>query len=264
MEANEAFRISIGKTGLELLVSDHHKKELGLQRAVEQLLKPLKILDRLRFYRHADPVESMDWLVVKVESSCQLALLVQDNQDVLGDAELYRECCAAEEIVRFALAVFRKLVTQSKMSPIQFHNLLRDPNSGSDIGLKMMGLADELGDGVLAMRNPEGRDSIAKSYPIPRMVTLPEIQDGQFLVQMVGRKSALVYRTNGAVEAPKSVGKKIELFWGNVPSSAALADRCFSAMNAGKPIFVPVRETRNRRGMVCRLEWHPDSFPRQS
>lgn len=258
METKEAFRISIGKAGLELLVSDHHDKELGLQSAVEQVLKPLKLLNRLHFYRLANPADPMDWLVVKIESSAQLPLLGQDNQSVFFDAELGRECDAAEEVVRGTLALFRKLVALSKMSPVQFHNILQSSQNDCATGLKMMRVAEEIGDGLVAMRNPAGQDTLVKSYPIPRMITLPDVQEEALFVHMVGTKSALVYRSNGDGDAPKPVGRRIELFWGNVPSRLLQAQLCFSAMNASKAIKVRIRETRNRRGVVCRLEWQPN------
>lgn len=70
METKEAFRISVGKAGLELLVSDHHGKELGLQSAVEQVLKPLKLSNRLHFYRL--PIPQTHWIGLLSRLSRQL------------------------------------------------------------------------------------------------------------------------------------------------------------------------------------------------
>lgn len=190
-----------------------------------------------------------------------MTLLGQDKECPFSDVELERECDAAEGVVRDALALFRKLVAQSKMSPIQFHSILQNSQNGCATGLMMMQVSDEIGDGLVAIRNPAGHDTFVKSYPVPRMVTLSDIREEQFFVHMVGTRSALVYRANGNAESPKPVGRKIELFWGNVPSRLVHAQLCFSAMNAKKRITVLVRETRNRRGVVCRLELQPNADP---
>ena len=258
MEMIEAFRISLGKFQFDRLVADHHKKELGYQKAVEQLLKPLKISDRLHFFRHSDALEGMDWLVVKIEPSGQISILDGLDQDWSQDLELMRECNAAENLTRLALRVFRKLVALSKMSPTQFHRLLQDGKEESEKGLRMMGLAEEYGDGAVAVRSPQGHDDIARMHPMPRLVTLPEVEEGRFLIHMVGRTSALVYRVEDKSGVPRRTGKKIELHWGNVPTRDELVARFHAAMEAREVLTIRNRETLNRKGMVGRLEWCSD------
>lgn len=257
----EAFRISLGKFQFDRLVADHHKKELGYKKAVEQLLKPLKISDRLHIYRHSDALEGMDWLVVKIESSGQISWLEGLEQDWSRDLELVRECGAAEHLARVALGVCRKLVSLSKMSPTQFHRLLLDGKTESEKGLRMMGLAAEYGDGAVAVRSPQGHDDIARMHPMPRLVTLPEVEEGRFFIYMVGRTSALVYRVEDKSGVPRPTGKKIELHWGNVPMRDELVTRFYAAMAAREVVTIRNRETLNRKGKVGRLEWCPEITP---
>lgn len=261
MEMIEAFRISLGKFQFDRLVTAHHKKELGYKKAVEQLLKPLKISDRLHIYRHSDALDGMEWLVVKIESSGQISLLEWLDQEWSQDLELLRECGAAEHLARVALGVCRKLVSLSKMSPTQFHRLLLDGKEESEKGLRMMGLAEEYGDGAVAVRSPQGHDDIARMHPMPRMVTLPEVEDGRFAIHMVGRTSALVYRVEDKSGVARSSGKKIELHWGNVPMRDELAARFYAAMAAREIVTIRNRQTLNRKGKVGRLEWCPDLTP---
>lgn len=257
----EAFRISLGKFQFDRLVVDHHKKELGYKKEVERLLKPLKILDRLHFYRHSDADEGVDWLVVKIESSGQLSLLEGLEQDWSRDLELMRECGAAESLTRVALGAFRKLVALSKMSPTQFHRLLLDGKTESEKGLRMMGLAEEYGDGAVAVRSPQGHDDIARMHPMPRLVTLPEVGEGRFFIHMIGRTSVLVHRVEDKSGVPRPTGRKIELHWGNVPMRDELVMRFYAAMKTREVVTIRNRETLNRKGVVGRLEWCPDLTP---
>ena len=255
---HEAFRISMGKLQFDRLVSDHHKRELGYQKAVQQLLRPLKVSGRLHCYRHADVLEGTDWLVVMIESSGQQSLLNEIEQDWNRDSELVRECDAAGHLARTALGVFRRLVLQARMSPTQFHRLLQGGKEETEEGLRMMNLADEFGDGSVAVRSPQGQDDIARTYHIPRLVTLPEVYEDQFLIHMVGRLSAIVYRASGHSTSAKPAGKKLALYWGNVPMRLDLAARFYTAMQRRESMAIRIRETLNRSGTVGRLEWCPD------
>lgn len=255
---HEAFRISMGKLQFDRLVSDHHKRELGYQKAVQQLLRPLKVSGRLHCYRHADVLEGTDWLVVMIESSGQQSLLNEIEQDWNRDSELVRECDAAGHLARTALGVFRRLVLQARMSPTQFHRLLQGGKEETEEGLRMMNLADEFGDGSVAVRSPQGQDDIARMYHIPRFVTLPEVYEDQFFVDMVGRLSAMVYRASSQSNSAKPLGKKLPLYWGNVPMRENLAERFYVATRKRELVTVRIRETLNRSGRVARLEWCPD------
>ena len=255
---HEAFRISLGKLQFDRLVQDHHKREIGYLKAVQQLLNPLKIGGRLHCYRHADVLEGTDWLVVNIESSGQIPLLEEIDQDWNRDAELVRECDAAEHLARAALGVFRSLVSQARMSPTQFHRLLRGGKAETSEGLRMMNLAEEFGDGIVAVRSPQGRDDIARMHPMPRLVTLPEIYEDQFLIHMVGRLSAIVFRASGDSTSAKPAGKKLALHWGTVSMRFDLAARFYTAMQRRESVTIRIRETLNRSGTVGRLEWCPD------
>lgn len=166
-----------------------------------------------------------------------------------------------EHLARVALGVFRKLVSLSKMSPTQFHRLLLDGKEESEKGLRMMGLAAEYGDGAVAVRSPQGHDDIARMHPMPRLVTLPEVEEGRVPIHMVGRTSALIYRVEDKSGVPRQTGKKIELHWGNVPMRDELVARFYAAMAAREVVTIRNRETLNRKGKVGRLEWCPDLTP---
>lgn len=260
MKKDEAFRISLGKFEFDRPVTDTHKKELAYKDAVDRLLKPLKIADRLHFCRHADRLEAMDWLVVKIESSGQRSLLDDIDQNWLEDLELSRECGAAVDLAQVALRVFRKLISQSRMSPTQFHRLVAEGGQAFETAWRMMRLADDHGEGVVAVRSPEGNDDIAKTYPIPGLVTLSEIEEGRFFVHMVGRTGALIYRAQSASGASRpSRNKKIELHWGNGAMRQSTADHFDAARNAFAVIKVRHRATYSKQGKVIRLEWCPDA-----
>lgn len=122
----------------------------------------------------------------------------------------------------------------------------------------MMGLAFESGDGVVAVRTPQGHDDIARTYPMPRRVRLPEIQTTRFVVHMVGRTSALVQRVEDRSYVPKHVGKKLELHWGHVPMRSELVERFHAATEAREIVTIQSRETLSRKGGVVRLEWCSD------
>lgn len=258
MARNEAFRISLRKFEFDCSLTDHHKKELSYRKAIEHLLRPLNLADRLHFRRRSDAQAGMDWLVLEIESSGQLSLLEDDGWGSSLDLELARECQSAEHLARAALATLRKLVSLAKMSPTQFHRLLQEGGTESEQGLRLMVLATDSADGVVAVRTPQGRDDIARTHPMPRRVTLPDIQTTEFMVHMVGRTSALVQRVEDRSGVPKPVGKKLELFWGNVPMRAALAARFHAATEAKEVVTIQNRETLSRKGRVVRLEWCPN------
>lgn len=258
MVRHEAFRISLRKLEIDCSLTDHHKKELSYKKAIEHLLKPLNLADRLHFGRRSDAQAGMDWLVLEIESSGQLSLLAMDGQDWSLDLELTRECEAAEHLARAALATLRKLVSLARMSPTQFHRLVQEGCIESEQGLRMMELVTDSGDGVVVVRTPQGHDDIARTHQMPRRVTLPEIQTTRFVVHMVGRTSALVQRVEDRSDSPKQVGKKLELHWGHVPMRLELVERFHAATEAKEIVTIQNRETLSRKGGVVRLEWCPD------
>ena len=81
MIRNEAFRISLRKFEFDCSLTDHHKKELSYQKAIEHLLKPLNLANRLHFRRRSDAQAGIDWLVLEIESSGQISLLEDDVRD---------------------------------------------------------------------------------------------------------------------------------------------------------------------------------------
>jgi uncharacterized protein YdcH (DUF465 family) len=256
MEIVEAFRVALGTFASDRSLADTHRKETRYEDAVKQLLKTLRIADRLHFFRHSDAGEELDWLIVKIEASGQRSLL-EDIDRWSGDLELSRECDAAVGLARVALSVFRKLISKSRMSPTEFHRLLAEGNQEHKTAMRMIKLADELGEGIVAMRSPEGHDDVARSFPIPRMVTLSEIEEGQFFVHMVGRTSALIFRSEGGSTSSRS--KKIELHWGNGAMRQKTAARFYEAMESRHLVPVRYRATHGRTGNLVRLEWCPDA-----
>lgn len=257
MEIVEAFRVSLGTFASDRSLEEIHRKEARYEEAVKQLLKTLRISNRLHFFRHSDAGEEVDWLIVKIEASGQRSLLEDIDRFWSADLELSRECDAAVGLARVALSVFRKLISKSRMSPTEFHRLLAEGNQEHKTALRMIKLADELGEGIVAMRSPEGHDDVARSFPIPRMVTLSEIEEGQFFVHMVGRTGALIFRNEGSSTSSRS--KKIELHWGNGAMRQKNVARFHEAMECRHFVPVRYRATHGRTGNLVRLEWCPDA-----
>lgn len=256
MEIVEAFRVSLGTFASDRSLEEIHRKEARYEEAVKQLLKTLKISNRLHFFRHSDAAERMDWLIVKIEASGQGSLLENADQFWFDDLELSRECDAAVGLSRVALSVFRKLISKSRICPTEFHRLLAEGNQEHKTALRMIKLADDLGEGIIAVRSPEGLDDSARSYPIPRLVTLSEIEEGHFLIHMVGRAGALVIRSE--VGSTSSRSKKIELHWGNGAMRQKNVARFHEAMESRHLVPVSYRATYGRGGKLVRLEWCPD------
>lgn len=256
MELVEAFRVSLGTFSSVRSLAEIHKKENRYEDAVKKLLRTLKIGDRLHFFRHSDASEAVDWLIVKIEASGQRSLLEEIDQFWSGDLELSRECDAAVDLSRAALSVFRKLISKSRMSPTEFHRFLAEEDQEYQEALRMIRLADDLGGGVIAVRSPEGHDDIARSFPMPRLVTLGEIEEGQFFVHMVGRTGALIFRADGGSTSSRS--RKIELYWGNTGMRDQISARFVEAMKAGQAVAVKHRATHGRNGKLVRLEWCTD------
>lgn len=257
MEMVEAFRVSLGTFASDRSLAEIHRKEARYQEAVKQLLKTLRISNRLHFFRHSDATEKMDWLIVKIEASGQRSLLEDIDQFWIEDLELSRECDAAVGLARVALSVFRKLISKSRMSPTEFHRLLTQGDQENKTALRMIKLADDLGEGIVAVRSPQGRDDIARSYPIPRLVTLSEIEEAQFFVHMVGRTGAIIFRNEGGSTSSRS--KKIELHWGNGAMRQKNVARFHEAMESRHLVAVSYRATYGRSGKLVRLEWCPDA-----
>lgn len=256
LEMVEAFRISLGTFASDRSLADTHRKEARYEEAVKQLLKTLRIANRLHFFRHSDAGEEVDWLIVKIEASGQRSLLEDIDQFWSGDLELSRECDAAVDLARVALSVFRKLISKSRMSPTEFHRLLAQGDQEHKTALRMIKLADDLGEGIVAVRSPQGRDDIARSYPMPRLVTLSEIEEGQFFIHMVGRTGALIFRGENGSRSPRS--KKIELHWGNDAMRPKIVARFHEAMESRRLVTIKYRGTHGRSGNLVRLEWCPN------
>lgn len=255
MELVEAFRVSLGGFSSVRSLAEIHKKENRYEDAIKKLLRTLKISDRLHFFRHSDAIESVDWLIVKIEASGQLSLLDEIDQFWSRDLELLRECNAAVNLSRAALSVFRKLISKSRMSPADFHRFLAEEDQEHKEALRLIRLADDLGGGVVAVRSPAGHDDIARSYPMPRLVTLSEIEEGQFFVHMVGRTGALIFRSEAGSTLSKR--KKIELHWGNDAMRQKIVAEFQDATESRRLQTIRYRATHGRNGHLVRLEWCP-------
>lgn len=258
---NEAFRIRLGSLKGERPLDLDHQRAAEYQLAVKKLLEPLRLADRLQFFRDFETTGSREWLVVKIEASKQLSLLSSLAEEVPEEPELARECDASLELIRDALKVLRTLSAAARMTPHEFHKILRRQSRKASDGLRLGRLADSADQSVL-VRDPKGHDASAQAPVVPSRVTLAESQPISFRVNMLGKTSALVCPLKDVDGCARRSRKSIPLHWGCEADRADLFRIFLSALEEDREITTWARKTVNKSGKLMRLEWaqHPETL----
>jgi hypothetical protein len=259
MDEIEAFRILLGPLLGERpddLIASRSKR---IRQTVANLLSPLKLGKRLAFFRAIAPGEiPAEWLVVKIRPSGQLplwepqALLAQLAFDVEG----MRETQAALELARRAVVVLRELATTARLTPVEFHNILFQPDEAQAEGLALGAVVRPMGQ--LMLREPNGVDLVAPVVDVISRTTMIDLVTIRYLPVLVGELEAQVrlQRAGGGY-----FKKRTPLHWGAIPLKQRISTALFSAARKRRQLSAVVRETCNSKGLVVRLEW-VDSLPR--
>ena len=254
MLAREAFRILIGSlSGDRDVYSDHHKVN-SLCKAVMNLLDPLRIHSRLHFFKAVDERGEKEWLIIKIETSSQVALPFNTPSALSEQEELTRECGVALDLMQSALSALRELELASRMTPHRFWEIYKSQEKTIKSGLILAKLTEAENPQVL-LRSPEGRDSFALFPSGSVYQTKPGAERWHFKVHGVRRHYAYIRRTDGAAPSAKPYGKELPLFWGGCANRSDLANQYFSAMEGGTTMTALIRPTLNGQGVLKRLEW---------
>jgi hypothetical protein len=251
MDEIEAFRVLIrrlaGETPHSLVIS----RILRLKSALARVVKPLGIDKRLIFMHCIDEqIPPSEWLVVKVKASGQLALFEDWIDQLEQDLEARREAAAALNLARAALHALRRLAAVARLTPVQFHEILQNPDPQEELGIQL-GVAPNPPE-QFVLRDPAGRDAAADFINVPRRVTLDESRDIVCKVELVGTTSALVRLASDGGGFRKS---RILLCWGQTKDARRISHALHRRSWNGQPLTLQVRNTLNAKGKIVRLEW---------
>jgi hypothetical protein len=111
-------------------------RALSLKSALARVVKPLGIDKRLIFMHGIDEhIPPCEWLVVKVKLSRQQALFEDWIDQLEQDLEARREAVAALNLARIALNALRRLAAVVRLTPVQFHEVLQNPDPQEKLGI---------------------------------------------------------------------------------------------------------------------------------
>jgi hypothetical protein len=253
MDEVEAFRVLLGPLIGERPYDLIANRSRRIKVAVTDLLRPLHLGERLTFFRAVEDGENaVEWLVVKIQPSGQLSLLEPEPwlEQLTADAEAMRETEAALALARCAIAVLRELANIARLTPVQFHNILFQPDAGQAQGLALGAVALPLGQ--LLLREPGGVDVVAPAIDVIARVTLMEQVTIRYLPILVGKSEAYVQLRS---DSGGYLRKRMPLHWGTSPSMDRISRTLYSAAMKRRQLSAVVRETCNSQGKVVRLEW---------
>jgi hypothetical protein len=251
MDEIEAFRVLIrrlaGETPHDQVIASSRK----LKAAVERVVKPLGLGKRLMFAHCIDKeCPPCEWMIVKVQSSGQHALFEDWVLQTEQDLEARRETAAALELARAALNSLRRLSEIARLTPVQFHQILQDPDDDQILGIQL-GVEPHPPE-IFVLRDPAGGDAVADFVTVPRRVTLPEFRQIRYLPEQVGRKSASVHLLRDDGTLCKST---VDLYWGTVNEARKISYALHRHSWNGRALSAQVRDTMNAKGKIVRLEW---------
>lgn len=246
--AEEIFRISLGSVAVKRNLHKERELTSRLKKMIMEMLKPLKIENRLTFSLSAVDEGMKQWLLVEATPSLQRELTLHGHKSKGGAlATDDFQTQSAQAMVEAAFDLLKRLVSLAKFNPTDFFETVHLDEYRL---LRRMAVQTEL----LEWCSPNGQETSIQPAKLPQRTKLEEDCAVRFKVDMVGVEKALVELLKSDRKRLKSPKAKLHLFWFKI-QHPLLMDVLQRHRDMEQWLDALVDVTVNRRGEASSLQF---------